>query len=172
MRHTAIFLAFIVLPGLFHKVQAGQQPFDQNKFYVLAEKSIETDSLEIIWIQGKPLASYKDTAGRQRFFFTSSYFCQIKGYNGITDMGVIIDSEALVQKVNLISSQDTRSYVRLIQRQRYFDQYVGYSANKEIKTITGATVTSQAIKETIDCSLERVKKIFFLDKLSSKTENR
>ena len=94
-----------------------------------------------------------------RYFILSTDYSQVKGYRGITTLGLILNSDLTVHHVEIISSQDTRSYITRINAMGLMQRLIGYKAGDQVELVTGATMTSDAIIKTIDESITRFKEI-------------
>lgn len=158
MRNTALIMMITVLSVAFLSAQTGQDSSYEQKLINLAKKYTKADSLDYITLAGKPAITFTDNHGENGYFLRSSDYSQVVGYNGITDLAVILDTSFVVKEVSIISSQDTPSFIRNIKRQRFLKQFANYQAGKKIKTVTGATISSRAIHKTIDEIVSSCKK--------------
>jgi NosR/NirI family nitrous oxide reductase transcriptional regulator len=87
--------------------------------------------------------------GKSTVYFESGPgYDHISGYAGPIHVGLILSLDNDVEKLVIISSDETESYLRKIQRSGYYQQYQNLSfdqGKKKIDGVSGATVTSQAV---------------------------
>jgi uncharacterized protein with FMN-binding domain len=120
---------------------------ENKKFNKIVKKYIQADSLEC-WQNGdKRIAKYYKGA-ETGYFIISSDYVKLKGYQGITTLGIEFISNGEIHRVQLISSQDTRSFVRKLNRSWFWQQFAK-DESVEFKTVTGATITSNAIVKSV-----------------------
>ncbi len=105
------------------------------------------------------IAQYTNSEGEVRFFAQSFDFTKIMGYSGYTNLAIILNSSGKVESVEILSSQDTRSFIRRLTRTGFLDQYGGYNGTQELTLVTGATVSSEAINETVTEVSAQIRKI-------------
>ena len=90
---------------------------------------------------------------RVAYFYTESqsFIHGVNGYAGEINVGVLYNEDGEVVKVTHIDSQETESYLKQIANVEYYAQYQGLNLNSEnvINGVSGATITSRAIAETV-----------------------
>jgi hypothetical protein len=86
---------------------------------------------------------------KTKYFVLSSDLHQIRGYNGVSVLGILFDHRSVVEQVWIVSSPDTRHYLNRIKQSGFLDQYRHYDGNHKLKSLTGATITSNAINTTV-----------------------
>ena len=89
-----------------------------------------------------------------RFFIISTDFSQIKGYQGTTTLGIIFHADLSVEKLEIISSQETRSYIRRLNSMGFSQRFINFKQGDEIETISSATMTSKAMIDSVNESIE------------------
>lgn len=89
------------------------------------------------------------------FAMSSAPFCQdVKGYNDLTPVMILVDKDKTIKKVALLSNWETQRFVSKLQTKGFFDLWVGKTL-KDAKTIqvdarTGATYTAQAVSKNVE----------------------
>ena len=87
---------------------------------------------------------------------TTTLADDVEGYNGTTPLEIHIKKNQIV-KVVLLKNQETPKYLARIKKQ-YLPQYEGLKIKKNqsvaVDGLTGATFTSDAIKENVKRGLE------------------
>ncbi len=76
----------------------------------------------------------------------------IRGYAGEVNVGIIIDKNGFIKKIEHISSKETQSYLATIKKAGFYEQFNQVSISKgtqQIDAVTGATLTSEAIASTV-----------------------
>ncbi|MDO9577684.1 MAG: FMN-binding protein [Candidatus Cloacimonadales bacterium] len=124
-------------------------------FILLAHFSIKADSITFCTIKDVRFAQYNDEEDNPVFFIISSDFSKPVGYEGITNVGINLDATGKVLSVKILSSEDTPAFVKRIKRKWFLNQFIGYSENKNITMITGATKTCKAVKISIEEAIEK-----------------
>lgn len=124
-------------------------------FISLARSSIKTDSITFRTFDEVRFVQYNDEEGNPVFFIISSDFSKPMGYEGFTNVGIHLDKTGKVLSVKILSSEDTPSFVKRVKRKWFLNQFIGYSAENNIKMITGATKTCKAVKISIEESVEK-----------------
>lgn len=85
---------------------------------------------------------------------------KVSGYVGATPLKVYIEKNKIT-RVELLSNQETPKYNAMIKR-KMLPQYVGKSVKEISKSnvdgVTGATFTSDAVKENVRLAVEYYKK--------------
>ncbi|UTW61950.1 FMN-binding protein [bacterium SCSIO 12741] len=75
----------------------------------------------------------------------------ITGYAGPINMGMWVTQDGRIKSIHHVSSKETSSYLEKIRRAGYYDQYqkIDLEDEHEVDAISGATLTSEAMAETI-----------------------
>ena len=87
------------------------------------------------------------------YFESGPWLDHIVGYAGPINVGLVLDKNNKIQSVHIISSHETESYLRKIQRAGYYQQYQDLAINKgqkRIDGVSGATITSHAVGEIVE----------------------
>ncbi len=94
----------------------------------------------------------------QYLIFTND-FSEIYGFNGLTNVAVFLDSTFAVTNLSIVESEDTRTYVRRVKRRKFLNQFIGFGYSGDIVPVTGATITSDAVKESVKTSINKLKQL-------------
>jgi len=97
--------------------------------------------------------------GEISLLFISQEAEEVRGYQSKSKIILQVTKEKIIQDAQLIRSKDTPSFVKRIKRSNFFQQFVGWKGKSEIKAVTGATITCNAVENTIANMLERINKI-------------
>jgi len=98
------------------------------------------------------LITYSDTT---RYFIISSDYSQVKGFNGTTTLAIVLNPDLSVYNVNIIKSQDTPAYVKMLTSKGFLKLFQGFRRDDNVVHITRATITCQAIIQTVNECIER-----------------
>lgn len=84
----------------------------------------------------------------------------IVGYAGPSNLLVVMDEEWVVQSVRLLRCPDTAEHLRMVENdQRFWQQFVGWkwgeTATLQVDGVSGSTLTSLAIAESVAWRLSR-----------------
>lgn len=94
--------------------------------------------------------------GESKYMFFTNDFAKVYGYNGYTNTAVFLDSTFAITKLEIVDSDDTRSFVKRIEKSNYLKQYKSKKKIDNIKYVTRATITSKAIEKSVKQSLEKI----------------
>jgi len=149
MRFLLALLLPIILPASFLWGQV-EPPSNQTDFLKLTKAELNIEDISLVPSDSLNIATFYDIKSNENYYFVQSNdFIQIKGYRGFTNLGIVFNQSGKVMQVNIISSQDTASYVRRIRRSKFFNQFIGFNGKQNLDIISGATVTTKAINETV-----------------------
>ncbi len=126
-----------------------EQSSDADEFLAVAQRCTGSSRIEVLSCEHTRIGVFSTDEGRRRYFVQSNDYVQVAGYNGITNLGIILDADGVVVSVRILDSEDTRSFVKRLKTSGYLKQFTGYGGSGEFETVTGATVTSQAVNETV-----------------------
>lgn len=74
---------------------------------------------------------------------------QTRGYAGVIDFALILSDDYIVEGIEILSNQETPSYLNWIERDGFYDQFIGKSVDEimenEPDMITGASMSCHAI---------------------------
>lgn len=94
----------------------------------------------------------KIIADKQEYFYVESglSFSHIKGYAGPINVGLLINADGAIEKVQHVSSKETESYLVKIVRAGFYSSFVEMPIDDthQIDAVSGATLTSDAIAKT------------------------
>jgi Na+-translocating ferredoxin:NAD+ oxidoreductase RnfG subunit len=102
-------------------------------------------------IQDSIFYATNNTIGEDRqFLIISSDNYEAKGYEGNTRLAIFFNYKGVVSTVEIIHSQDTRSFVRRLKRSNFLKQFQNWNGETKIKALTGVTFTSDAVARTVN----------------------
>lgn len=83
------------------------------------------------------------------FFYQESanLFNNIRGYGGPINVGLLVNEDGEIEKVQHISSKETESYLNKIVKNNFYQRFENLvlENNHQIDAVTGATLTTEAI---------------------------
>ena len=86
------------------------------------------------------------------FFYQESanLFNNIRGYGGVINVGLLVNEDGEIEKVQHISSKETESYLNKIAKNNFYQRFENLvlEKNNQIDAVTGATLTTEAIAKT------------------------
>ena len=96
---------------------------------------------------------YYATRGKSNditYLESTSLLQHIRGYAGPVNIGLFVNSNGKVLSVHHVSSKETESYLRKIEKAGFYDQFsnLKLKGDHKLDAISGATLTSEAIAET------------------------
>ena len=106
-------------------------------------------------VDGKRFAMIKQGDEHSIGLFTIDY-SQAEGYRGITNSLVMMDLQGVVKEVRILDSEDTPPYVKRIVRKGFLKQFAGMKSEetREVDAVTGATITCDAIEQSVNETLK------------------
>ncbi|MCK4642391.1 FMN-binding protein [bacterium] len=149
-------LLLLMIPCSSFAAKSMRKEIDDEMFIKIAKrvsKSKEVtlrkkDSVRYIYFKSKQCEGY---------VILSSDFIRIKGYNGPTNLAVVMGIDLKIQKVVIIETMDTGEYINYLKKNGFLKRFIGLSVDAvgSIDAISGCTISSEAIKKTIAISLEK-----------------
>jgi len=127
--------------------------FDRD-FTAEVKKNISTSEFITYSIDGYRYAKLTES-DTTRYFIISTDYSQVKGFNGTTTLGIVLNADLTVFSVNIIKSQDTHAYIRKLTSMGFLQRLQGFRKDDSVESITGATITCRAIVQTINESIAK-----------------
>lgn len=89
------------------------------------------------------------------FAMSSVSFCKdVKGYNDLTPVMILVDKNKIIKKVALLSNWETARFVSKLEQTGFFDLWVGKDLQSakaiQVDARTGATYTAKAVAQNVD----------------------
>ncbi len=125
----------------------------QDRFVKDLEKSKELVRVEKL----DNILILNNSAGEKVFLIFTSDFHKESGYCGFTDTALLLNNRFEVIDLEIISSEDTPSYIRKLKRNKFLRQFMGNPDFDKVETVTGATISSKAVINSIRISLQKAK---------------
>ncbi len=98
----------------------------------------------------------RNTEKETFFLIFTADFHKEAGYNGITNTALLLNERLEIIEMEIVSSDDTPSYIRKLRRNRFLKQFMGNPDFNYIEAVTGATISSKAVINSIRISLIKV----------------
>ncbi|MBO6023440.1 MAG: FMN-binding protein [Bacteroidales bacterium] len=116
-------------------------------------KAIDTAFYEVKDAKGTKLGSV---------LYSSPYSDNVKGFNGPTPILIIMDAEDRIQNVVLLDNQETPFYAQRVADGGLYSAWNGLTAEealrKEVDAVSGATYTSNGVKNSLVARLKAYRK--------------
>lgn len=160
MRCKIVLMFLVLMSSLILSNEFTDKRMNDEELMTLACEIGGTDHSKIIKSEDYRLVRLDYQNCSIGYFALSSDYSRPLGYNGITEVGILLDSSYEIIKITLISSEDTRSFVRKLKRRSFLDQFVGINQDSNVKTVTGATITSKAVIKSVKESIKLIKSIY------------
>ena len=166
--YKKVFLAFMLVTNIaFTQERAGQRKEKNPVLHEVSNKevvqSVYPDAVKVEKVNDywyRVLNVKNKTIG---FAMSSASFCQdVKGYNNLTPVMILIDKSKIIKKVALLSNWETQRFVDKLEQKGFFDAWVGKTL-KDAKTVsvdarTGATYTAMAASKNVEFLLSTAAK--------------
>ncbi|MBO4740148.1 MAG: FMN-binding protein [Bacteroidales bacterium] len=85
----------------------------------------------------------------------------IQGFNGETPLIVVFDAQKTIRKVALLDNDETPRFVTRVEENGFFEAWNGLSIEealeKEVDAVSGATFTSNGVKQSLQACLKNIK---------------
>jgi hypothetical protein len=143
MKYLILALVLLVTIWGLTRAESGADPLEQS-----ARLCLNPDQVRVVTIDSMRIAVCRIDTGT-RYFVRSGERVRIRSYQGVTDLGIVIDSTGAVIEVRILESEDTRSYVNRLKHGGFLRQFNGYRGYMALQPMTGATLTSTAVNETV-----------------------
>ena len=160
----AIAAAFIGLHGY---------RFSQRANYISTEKDLPIETLtelktafpKAAYVELTDTATYavKDKKGKVigTVLLSSPYSDDIKGFNGPTPLQIALDKKGKIIEVRVLDNNETPSFLNKVINAGFLDSWNGLTAkealNKEVDAVSGATYSSNGIKNSLKVRLQAIK---------------
>ncbi len=141
----------LILTSLFLYVQGTEE---DKEFLSLASEYVTAEEISLITDDGIRAARFKGDDKQAYYFIQSNDYIQLEGYEGVTNLAIIVSSEGKVDSVTIIDSDETPYFIRRIIRAGFLDQFNGYPDVNDLTTVTGATISCETIIDTVDQTAE------------------
>ena len=166
MKKTKLFFAGLVLAfsGL---------TFAQCTNYTPTEKDLPIETLtelqtafpKAAYVEMTETATYnvKDKAGKVigTVLLSSPYSDNIKGFNGPTPLQIALDANGKIIEVRILTNDETPGFLNRVVNAGFLNSWNGLTVkealNKEVDAVSGATYSSNGIKNSLKARLEAVK---------------
>lgn len=102
----------------------------------------------------------KDAKGHKlgTVLFSSPYSDGVKGFNGPTPLLIALDAEGRIKTVALLENEETPRFVQRVEKGGLYDAWVGLTVdealNKDVDAVSGATYTSNGVKNSLKARLQ------------------
>ena len=120
--------------------------------------ALMTAGLAVQASQPQPTAMTQESDGT--YVVNTSTLCKVKGYRSTTPLKIYIKG-GKVQKVEALKNQETPKYFALVKNQ-ILSSWNGLTVKKAVKLnvdgVTGATLSSDAVKKNMKAGLEYYQK--------------
>ncbi len=173
MKKTQKYLTGIILAiaGLFIGLHG--YLFSQHGNYTPTEKDLPVDTLtelqtafpKAAYVELTDTATYavKNKKGKVigTVLLSSPYSDNIKGFNGPTPLQIALDGNGKIIEVRVLDNDETPSFLNRVINAGFMDSWNGLTIeeaiNKEVDAVSGATYSSNGIKNSLKTRLSHQK---------------
>jgi Na+-translocating ferredoxin:NAD+ oxidoreductase RnfG subunit len=152
---TFLFTILLIISGVNLQSQSNNSQLLRE---YLASKS-DFLSYEIIESDDEVYATIMTSDKQEVYVFISNESEELRGYQGFNKLIVKVDHQQQIKKLELIKSGDTASFVRRVKASDFLQQFVKWTKGKEIRSVTGATLTCKSIEATLANMISRIQAI-------------
>ena len=102
----------------------------------------------------------KDANGEKigTVLFSSPFADNVQGFKGATPLLIALDAEDVIKNVVLLTNHETPRYAQMVVDGGLYDSWTGLNVeealDKQVDAVTGATYTSNGVKNTLTARLE------------------
>lgn len=117
----------------------------------------------------------KDTNGEMigTVLFSSPFADNVQGFKGATPLLIALDAEGHIKNVVLLTNHETPRYAQLVANGGLYDSWNGLTVeealDKQVDAVTGATFTSNGVKNTLKARLETYQRQLAKDRSQKKS---
>lgn len=145
--------------------------FSQCTSYTPTEKDLPITTLTELqaafpkaqYVELTETATYavKDKAGKVigTVLLSSPYSDAIRGFNGPTPLQIALDQDGKIIEVRVLDNDETPNFLNRVINAGFLDSWNGLTAeealNKEVDAVSGATFSSNGIKNSLKARLDR-----------------
>ena len=146
--------------------------FAQCTNYKPTEKDLPIETLtelqtafpKAAYVELTETATYavKDNKGKVigRVLLSSPYSDDIKGFNGPTPLQIALDEKGKIIEVRVLNNNETPSFLNKVINAGFLNSWNGLTAkeamNKEVDAVSGATYSSNGIKNSLKARLQAI----------------
>ena len=123
-------------------------PFTEKKYNEMVAKS-NISTFQTYKVNNYRYAVFTEN-DQKKYFIVSTDYSDVKGYQGTTTLGIVLNEDMTVDRVNIIKSQETHAYVKRIISMGFLQRLAGYHSDLEVEIVSGATSSCKAIIQSID----------------------
>lgn len=147
--------------------------FAQCTSYTPTEKDLSIETLTslqtafpkaaFVELLGTSAYSVKNDKGKVigNVLLSSPYSDDIKGFNGPTPLQIAFDKDGKIIEVRVLDNNETPSFLKRVVDAGFLESWNGLTAeealNKEVDAVSGATYSSNGIKNSLKARLEAIK---------------
>ncbi|MCX7716250.1 MAG: 4Fe-4S binding protein [Endomicrobia bacterium] len=114
---------------------------------------------------------YEDNQIKEIFVETKNWTQKIYGYGGPINLQIYFTLDGKIKKIKVLEQYETKEYSEKVFSDKFLSQYYGKNSTsdfllgKDIKGITGATISCTAVNEIIYQCVQNVNKYLFSKKI-------
>lgn len=102
---------------------------------------------------------------KEIFIESKDWVDKVYGYGGPINLQIYFSLDGLIKKINVLEHNETKEFAEVVFSEKFLSQYYnknyGFVVGKDIKAITGATISCKAVNEIISQCVEKVNKNLF-----------
>ncbi len=164
-----IFLTILVLIiitfqflGMSNRKYLHYEKLNNRKFNCLLKHHFSNKKFYIYKTElGRFAVVFADTI--ENYVLTTADYSEIEGYQGYSNLAIILDAEGKVERINFLNSDDSEPYVKLILNTDILsilsNQHL-LTKERPIHIVTGATITSEVFSKSVSKTLDTFREIY------------
>ncbi len=127
-----------------------------NIIKTIYPKAVSVEKINSVWFK----IVDKDKALVGYTLSSKPFSADIKGYNDITPVIVILDNNQTIQKIAILSHYETEAYIKRLEKLNYFNNWNGQTVEKALvkkagaDSYSGATISANALSKNIEIVLK------------------
>jgi Na+-translocating ferredoxin:NAD+ oxidoreductase RnfG subunit len=163
MKKTKLFFAGLI-------IALSTLSFAQCTSYTPTEKDLPIETLtelqtafpKAAYVELTETATYavKNASGKVigTVLLSSPYSDEVKGFNGPTPLQIALDEKGKIVEVRVLDNNETPNFLKRVINAGFLNSWNGLTAeealNKEVDAVSGATYSSNGIKNSLKVRLE------------------
>lgn len=165
MKKTKLFFAGLI-------IALSTLSFAQCTSYTPTEKDLPIETLtelqtafpKAAYVELTATATYavKNASGKVigTVLLSSPYSDEVKGFNGPTPLQIAMDAKGKIIEVRVLDNNETPNFLNRVINAGFLNSWNGLTAeealNKEVDAVSGATYSSNSIKNSLKVRLEAI----------------
>ena len=166
MKKTKLFFAGLIIAlSILSFAQCTSYTPTEKDLPITTLTELQTAFPKAAYVELTETATYavKNASGKVigTVLLSSPYSDDIKGFNGPTPLQIAMDEKGKIIEVRVLANDETPNFLKRVIDAGFLDSWNGLTAeealNKEVDAVSGATYSSNGIKNSLRIRLEAIK---------------